>query len=425
MDEEELNRALGDAIKKRRIELGLTQQGLADLVPGLSQGKISEIENGSGAGPHVRRGIAIALGKPLYELYGSSEPIKLRQYQSVAQRLLQLGVPRHGFYERAHFFEDNSDRRCVDTTACIMPLRGQEGLEPNLIAVDEIPVTPSMHQCVETQLEQLGDIGEDRTKVALTAWSQSPIDADGGKLKLRVSPMKYSVKLAMRAAGHELLQGVVDRDVTILGGGTDARGWPARLLPCHLHCDGLVLTGDSHILLSQRSDECEIEKQRWGASFGEGMEWAEDRGTDGRLHPLHTIYRGLEQELGIDREWIEEHVKHHLKISFLDLGFQLDNLVYVLFSLIELPTITIEEALDHARSRRKDGGEIREIVSMDFCPEQCASAIVSGYVEGRRLINAARFAILIAAQNKFPVQIAAKLERYVREGPPASSDALE
>jgi len=418
MDDEEIDKALGAEIKRRRLALELTQQALADLVPGVSQGKISEIENGGGAGIHVLRGIAAALETPLYDLYGLPERVKLRSgYLSVAQRLMQLGVPRHEFYERAHFFENNSDRRCVDTTACIMPLRGQEGLAPDLIIFDDVDIPPGLHQCVERELDRLGNIGADRTKVALTAWSQSPIDADGGMLKMRVSPMKYSVKLAMRAAGNELLQGVVDRNVTLLGGGSDAQGWPARLLPCHLHCDGLVLTGDSHILLTQRSDEVEIEKQRWAASFGESMEWDRDRGANKVLHPLHTLHWGLKEELGMDREWVEEHVKDHLKIRFLDLGFQLDNLVYVLFALIELPNVTIGEAMDHARSRRIDGGEIREVASMDFTAASCAAAVVSGYVEGRRLINAARFAIMLAAQHKFPVKFAAELERFARKAP--------
>ena len=79
----------------------------------------------------------------------------------------------------------------------------------------------------------------------------------------------------------------------------DGRG-DLPLLPWQFHCNIIVTTSDSKVLLLQRSSGVETAQLEWGVSGGEGMEWYDqkDRDMAGKLHPIRN---GLESYWSGDR----------------------------------------------------------------------------------------------------------------------------
>lgn len=64
----ELRRAWGERVRQRRVELGLSQQELAQRA-GLSQGLVSKIERGKGLSDETKYKLADALGERVERLF--------------------------------------------------------------------------------------------------------------------------------------------------------------------------------------------------------------------------------------------------------------------------------------------------------------------------------------------------------------------
>jgi hypothetical protein len=312
----------------------------------------------------------------------------------------------------AGYFTDDPFRKCIGSIISIDNLNGVEGISSERILVASAKDGLRHPSYVLEQAKKVKIDGKDGDKVALTEYSQLPLDVDGGKIQLRVAHTKYSTRMAMRQVKERLIDDLIHKRVTILNDEYGESHERVPRLPCQLHCDGIVVTGDKKVILARRGDSrrADIDPLLWATSFGESADWYADVDAAGIVHPLNTVWRGLDEELGMPRRWLESRFGNTAKVTFLELGFQIDSLIYILFSMIELPKVGIEEALDRARKNRKDKEPIA-FGQMEFVPDQCASAIVSGKVGDKTLNSAGRFALLLASLNKFETAFHRELAR--------------
>ena len=313
-----------------------------------------------GIGTYMLREIAKAVGRPVYDLVGAPPPVELPsgELSTLAAHLKRLRVPRNPAFEQYGCFEDNADRKAVGSILSVNNLQGAIGLPVEMISVVENETPPQYAAYIEEEIDRTKVEGRDGNKVALTNWRQLPFDAEGGRMHLVVAPTKYRSKIAMRNLKPRIIRDLTEHRVRILGH-DDGREWLGPLLPCHLHCDGLVLTGDSKVLLAQRSRNVDIEALQWAASFGESVDWDADRDEGGALSPLRTILRGLDEELGLSESWQKARFGSAAKITFIELAFHVESVIYILFSIIELPQLGMEEALDILLQRRITAGPSR------------------------------------------------------------------
>ena len=329
---------------------------------------------------------------------------------TVVGHLKRLAVPRNPAFTRFGYFLTNPDRKCIETIISVENLNGVEGVSGDMIVVkeikDEIDFPPYLHaEILRTRVS-----GRDANKTALRGFCQMPLDVNLGTSTLEVSCTKYRTKIAMRAVRSQLLDDLLHNRLRIVENDIEVRNDSVPVLPCHLHCDGLVITGDGKVLLAQRGSGVDLDAFQWASSFGESMEWDKDRGDNGKLHPLRTVWRGLQEELGLHEGWVMSRFGQTTRITFLELAFQIDSLIYIIFSMIEFPQLTVTEALDRARNYRTDK-EPRAFGSMEFSPSQCAAAIVSGSAGGKKLNHAGRFGLLLAALNRFDIRFLGELAR--------------
>lgn len=335
-----------------------------------------------------------------------TEPRGEHPTDSIAAHLCRLGVEKYGLFEEAGLFEINPERSCIGRSISVGNFHGVTGVSPDFLVFEAFNDSVNLPSYATEALSTVRVTGRDRWKATLIALSQAPLDADGGITRFLVAGTPYSIKLALRASvgqlEHDIRSGKLGL-IEIQGDTTQPT------LPCHLHCDGLVLTSDGHMLLAQRDGGVDIDPFQWGATFGEGIEWDLDRSFDGRVDPVRTIKRGMKEELGFDEAWLERRLgKKGLKITFLGVNFQADNLVYFINSLIELPEISVKEALIRARRHAKDK-EIRAFSAMVFSPTECAYAVATGRADGKQLVDSGRFAILLASLAKFEEEFCREL----------------
>jgi len=340
---------------------------------------------------------------------GSSQSVA--SFGTIADNLKRLKVPRDEVFEKAGYFESNPDRKCIGPIVSIHSPRGTVGIGPEMIEFRESKRVISHPPYLKKAISAVTVTGRNGNKAMLTDWHQFPLDVDDGKLTLDVSRAKYSWKIAMRDVRPKLLNELTNAKIRILKDGSINDDQTAPILPCHLHCDALVLTGDDHIILAQRGTSVDLDKLQWAASFGEGIEWDSDRSTAHILHPLNTIWRGLNEELGLQEGWLQTRFGETAKITFMDLCFQVDSLIYLLFSIIEIPSLGVDEALDRARNHRTDT-ETRLFSSMKFCAENCVSAVVHGVTDGRTINYAGRYGILLAAITKLGSEFSRALSSF-------------
>lgn len=329
-------------------------------------------------------------------------------FTSMAAHFNRLKVPRDSDLISAGLFNVDPDRKCIGTILSVETFRGTVGVDADKIQLRETNNPIALPDYVRDQIPHTKINGRDGDKVALVGWHQQPLDVNLGITELEVVKTKYSTKVAMRQTSQRLRDDIVRRNFDLLGAHAGTTG-TSKNLPCHLHCDGLVLSGDGHVILAQRGN-VDIETGQWAASFGESMEWDEDRDATGALHPARTIWRGMEQELGLQEAWVRTRIGDASRITFLDLGFQIDSFIYILFALIELPGIGIAECLERARQFRTDKEPV-EFRSMSLLDENCVSSVVSGAIDGRKLNYSGRFGILLASLNKIGPSFRATLER--------------
>jgi pyrimidine deaminase RibD-like protein len=331
-------------------------------------------------------------------------------FSTVSAHLVRLNVPRAEAFVNARLFDINPDRKCIGSIISINALRGVTGIPAEMIAVvernDRLSIPSYVHQ--EMASTRVG--GRDGNKAALIQWLQDSLDVDRGNITLEIAPAKYSMKIAMWNVRAKLIDDLKEGNLEVLDELTQGDQGQTPKLPCLLHCDGIVITGDNKVILAQRSSSVDMEKTQWGASFGEGVEWDTDRDDSGAVHPIKTIWRGMDQELGLPERWVTDRCGLTTNITFLEIGFQIENLIYSHFSMVELPNLGIEEALERARNHSADK-ETRAFSSMEFSVEACVSAIVSGYVNGKKLTFGGRFALHLASLNKFGAKFADELAR--------------
>ena len=329
---------------------------------------------------------------------------------TIAGHFRRLVVDRHRVFNSSQYLLNNPGRKCIGPIISVKNLRGISGVPGDMLVLEEIAEELQFPPYVKVQIGKTQVSGRDGNKAALRWFNQLPLDANSGLSTLGVSRTKYRTKLAMREVKKKIHDDLIHERLRIVEDNTETVDDPAPVLPCHLHCDSVVITGDRKILLAQRSGGVDIDKFEWAASFGESIEWDDDRGTDGKLHPVRTLWRGLEEELGLPEHWVVNRFGNNTKITFLELGFQTDSLIYILFSIIELPQLMITEALDRALHCRTDG-ETKAFDSMDFTPSKCATAVVTGVVDGKKLNYAGRFGLLLASLNKFYTSFMEELVR--------------
>jgi hypothetical protein len=322
----------------------------------------------------------------------------------------RLNVERNNAFVNAGYFDADPDRKCIGAIISVTSFRGVEGIAPSAIVLKQRLVAPSFPEYAQQTSSSVSLSGKDGNKVALTGWAQSPLDVDEGKVSLDVSLCKYSLKLAMREESARLINDLVNRKWSISNGDTPADPISQPFLPCLLHCDAVVLTSDNHVILAQRSGRVDIDEGQWAASFGESMDWDTDRGNTYGLHPVNTLWRGMKEELGLSQKWIEAHTTGAAEITFTELGFQIDSFIYILFSIVKLPNIASDVALERARYFRTDNSEARIFSSVEFSERNCAEAVAFGHLGGKRLNYSGRFGLLLAALNQFGTKFIRALE---------------
>ena len=316
---------------------------------------------------------------------------------------LRYGIDADPTFTEAGLFDQKIYRKCIGTTLSVSKLRGLVGLKYDHIKLVEDKSKSILPKYVIETLPSIVIDGEDRTKVLLKSFKQDMLDVKDGLLTLEVEPVKYSLKLAMRQVRKNLKEEIIGGKFLI---DQDSAG---KFLPCQLHCDGLVITSDGKIILAQRGASVDVESLVWGASFGESMEWDKDRCGDALLpHPICTLWRGMEEELGLDRNSVLKGGEGAAEVDFIELGFEWNNLIYILFAIINLKNINGEEALLHAWHGSTDS-EPRAYALMDFNIDNSATAIVEGVIDGRKLNDSARFAILNAGLREFGNALLSKM----------------
>ncbi len=336
----------------------------------------------------------------------STQPLPL---SSVARDLTRLGVTRARVFEQAGLFAGNEHRLCIGNVLSLYRFRGSRGISPNLIAVKENDHELPFPDYLQRTIPTVSVTGKNRLKAFVTNLQLAPLDQDEGAV-VHLAPGPFSIKLAMDKCRAELARDLAARTLRLSDDPAYGPDQPP-LLPCALHCDGLVLTSDRKVLLAQRGPSVHGHPLLWGASFGEGTEWNEDRDLNGQLHPLRTLWRGLGEELGLHRQWIEEEYGTTTRIRFMDVGFDYSNFALVFFAISDIPRLTSERAQARWEAAYEKGRELRRVDVMEFSPEACAAAVVNGQVAGKQLVDGARFAIVVAALAEFGTEFETALAK--------------
>jgi hypothetical protein len=320
----------------------------------------------------------------------------------IAYHLTRLGVHRNRTFEEAGLFSKNNSRLCVDNVISLHLLNGSEGLPGSLIRVRETNGPPKLPRSVVENVGRVLVSGADRIKAFLTKTTLMPTDEDEG-ITIEVAPAKYSIRRAMQHASETIQNELIAQKLKLSDDPIyDSLEKLPNLLPCALHCDGVVITGDQKVLMAQRGRDANVGAMEWAVSTGEGMEWDKDRDHSGTLTPARTLWRGLKEELGLNEEWVKEEYKDSTTIRFLGLAFDLSTMLTFFSTVIEFPELPAGRALERARHHAKEcGRENQDYATMEFTPEACASAVVTGVVSGRKLIDTARFNLLLASLHKF------------------------
>jgi nucleoside phosphorylase len=308
---------------------------------------------------------------------------------------------------RSRFFKESSGGKAVGSIASLDHLRGSLGVSDGFIDVRETRswMYPSY---ITAEINRTTIEGRDGDKVALVGFTQLPIDVNEGRITLAVGPTKYSARVAMQRRRSQVEEDLAHGATHLVKNSHGVDAGQVPVLPMQLHCDGLVITSDDKVLLARRGPAVDIDVLQWAASFGESMDWGQDRNSAGMLHPIETVWRGLEEELGLPKKWVIE--RGEPSIRFMELGCQLDSLIYILFCIVRLPNIDIAEALHRAANHRTDK-EPDAFHYMDFTPEGCATAVVHGTTNGRTLNYSGRFALLLAGLSLLEPQFSREFKR--------------
>lgn len=342
---------------------------------------------------------------------------RLANYPGTAQSEVgELGTPlclqpRQIFVD-AGYLKERPFQKSVGDVLSLKVLRGSAGLAPGKIVVHETGPTPNLPDYVADAVLRTEIDGEIRNKAIITHFMQYTKDARDMQVVLELGKTNYRIHRAM----IDSCRGPIETD--LVSGRFSVFDGVARpithnsVLPhFELHCDATVITKDNKIILAQRGGTNIVENNayQWQASIGESLDWDEDR-HEGKLHPLRTIWRGMYEEIGLDEGWMKQRFGSTTEVIFLELGFSMNIFAHTLFAVVRCPDLEISEALERAANKRDDV-EQTDFGFMDFSANACASAFVSGEVDGKKLNDASRFNIMLAAEQEFSIEF----RRHVTE----------